>query len=101
MAVRETESDRHGAGVPRRSEVAPGSSAHSLSPSLQHLLPSQHRPLSRTLSFPPQPESTDDVDMIYKNSIKWLAYTPLSSMTTEEKNVIVRDLLYLPLSSPT
>ena len=39
--------------------------------------------------------------MIYKNSIKWLAYTPLSSMTTEEKNVIVRDLLYLPLSSPT
>ncbi|KAK8819072.1 hypothetical protein WA538_001650 [Blastocystis sp. DL] len=43
--------------------------------------------------------STDDVDMIYKNSIKWLAYTPLSSMTTEEKNVIVRDLLKCALLS--
>ena len=34
-----------------------------------------------------------DVDAIYRNSIKWLAYTPLVSLTTEEKNVIVRDLL--------
>ena len=31
--------------------------------------------------------------MIYKNSIKWLAYTPLSSMTNGEKNDIGRDLL--------
>ena len=36
-----------------------------------------------------------DVDAIYRNSIKWLAYTPLVSLTTEEKNVIVRDLLYV------
>ena len=93
MAVRETESDGHGAGILGGSEVAPRSSAHSFSSPLQHLLPRQHRSLSRTPSPPPQLESTDDVDMIYKNSIKWLAYTPLSSMTTEEKNVIVRDLL--------
>lgn len=37
----------------------------------------------------------NDVDRIYSNSIKWLAYTPLSSMTTEDKTIIVRDIMYV------
>lgn len=36
----------------------------------------------------------NDVDRIYSASIKWLAYTPLASMTVEEKKIIVRDMLY-------
>ena len=41
----------------------------------------------------------NDVDRIYSNSIKWLAYTPLSSMTTEDKTIIVRDIMYIILFS--
>ena len=37
----------------------------------------------------------NDVDRIYSNSIKWLAYTPLSSMTTEDKTIIVRDIMFV------
>ena len=40
----------------------------------------------------------NDVDRIYSNSIKWRAYTPLVSMTTEEKTIIVRDILCCILS---
>ena len=36
----------------------------------------------------------NDVDRIYSASIKWLAYTPLASMTVDEKKIIVRDMLY-------
>ncbi|KAK8814608.1 26S proteasome regulatory subunit N9 [Blastocystis sp. ATCC 50177/Nand II] len=41
----------------------------------------------------------NDVDRIYSASIKWLAYTPLASMTVEEKKIIVRDMLKCALLS--
>ena len=41
----------------------------------------------------------NDVDGIYRSSIKWLAYTPLASMTVEDKNIIVRDILKSALLS--
>lgn len=37
----------------------------------------------------------NDVDRIYSNSVKWLVYTPLSSMTSEDKTIIVRDVMYV------
>lgn len=43
----------------------------------------------------------NDVDRIYSASIKWLAYTPLASMTVEEKKIIVRDVLCVRYASLT
>lgn len=43
----------------------------------------------------------NDMDRIYSASIKWLAYTPLASMTAEEKKIIVRDMLCVLYTSVT
>lgn len=41
----------------------------------------------------------NDVDGIYRSSIKWLAYTPLSSMSLENRSLLVHDILRSALLS--
>lgn len=41
----------------------------------------------------------NDVDGIYRSSIKWLAYTPLSSMSLEGRSLLVHDILRSALLS--
>ena len=41
----------------------------------------------------------NDVDGIYRSSIKWLAYTPLSSMSLESRCLLVHDILRSALLS--
>ena len=41
----------------------------------------------------------NDVDGIYRSSIKWLAYTPLASMSFESRSILVHDILRSALLS--